>query len=208
MRVFKSLVNSPFLKQNLIMFIGGALIGLGNYLYYPVLARLLDPAPYGEVQALVALFAQMLIFLTVLGQVTTNIVANTDKKENSRAIFELEKFALFITIGLSALLLLFSWQLKAFFQFESVWPFVLLLIALIITVPGTFRQAFLRAKKDFTQISLAQIIGAFAKLALSASLVLIGLNTAGAIGGIVIAQIYCIGIFGLFCEKTRIFLAK
>jgi O-antigen/teichoic acid export membrane protein len=185
---------SIFLRHNAIVFVGSVLVGVGNYIYYPILGRLLAPAAFGEVQALTALFMQLTIFLVVLGQVTVNIVANyTDEGKKQTVLFELERLALIISIVLFVILGALSWKLKAFFQFESTLPFILLLLAVVVSVPVAFRSAFLRAHKRFASASIAQLIGAFGKIALSVGLVLLGLESAGAMGGIVLAQLLMLG---------------
>lgn len=194
MTLFGRLRTSSFLRQNAIVLTGSVLVGVGNYIYYPVLGRMLEPASFGEVQALAALFAQLLLFLVVLGQVTVNIVANyTDETKQQKVLFELEKFAFMVSLGLLVVLSACSWQLKEFFQFESPLPFIILLLALVVSVPVTFRGSYLRAHKRFTSFSIAQILGAFGKVALSALLVMAGFKSAGAMGGIVLAQILVLG---------------
>jgi O-antigen/teichoic acid export membrane protein len=84
---------------------------------------------------------------------------------------------------------LFGWKLKAFFNFESGWPFIIVMCATIASVPLAFRSAFLRGHKKFGATSIAQLIGAAGKIVLSAGLVLLGWSTIGAIFGLIIAQL-------------------
>jgi len=198
----KPLVQNAFLRNNAVLFVGSILVGFGNYVYYPVLGRIMPPAPFGEVQALAALFTQLSLFLIVLGQVTVNIVANYDDEEKKQHIlFELEKFAFMLSIGLSIVLAAFSWQLRSFFHFESALPFILLLFSLDISVPLAFRNAYLRAHKDFTGTSVSQLIGSFSKIALSAGLVIFGFKSAGAMGGIVISQVLSFWYAAVLAKK-------
>ncbi len=190
MKLFKTLFNSAFLRQNAVVFVGSILVGVANYAYYPILGRLLEPKSFGEVQALVALSVQLVLFLTVLGQVTVNIVANyTDDEKKQRVILELEKLAFMLSVVITIILAALSMKLKTFFQFDSAWPFVLLLISLVASVPGAFRGAYLRAHKNFLDNAISQLIGSFGKIIFSAALVVIGLKTSGAIGGLVVAQL-------------------
>lgn len=192
--VISNLRKSSFLRHNAIFFVGSVAVGVLNYVYYPVLGRLLDIESYGEVQALVSLFLQMTIFLTVLSQVTVNIVANySDEEQKRRVVFELEKLALMFFSILFVAVAIFGWKLKAFFHFDSVWPFIVLMLALVAAVPLTFRSAFLRAHKKFGATSVTNLLAAGAKILFSAVLVLIGWNTLGAIFGIVLAQVLAFG---------------
>jgi O-antigen/teichoic acid export membrane protein len=182
--------NSEFVRHNAIFFVGSVAIGALNYIYYPVLGRLLEPAPFGEVQTLVSLFLQLAIFLNVLGYLTVNIVANHgDQPNGRRTMLELEKLSLIISlIGLVAVVLLAP-VLQRFFRFESFVPFIILAVAIVVSVPSTFRSAYLRGKKYFGLTSIAGLVAAAAKLAFSAVLILLGFGTVGAITGLVLAQL-------------------
>lgn len=189
MNILQLVRHSQFLRHNTVFFFGSVAVGALNYLYYPILGRLLTPVAFGEVQALVSLFLQIAIFLSVFGLVTTNIVANyTDQTKRNAIIMELEKLALTIGLAFLMLVIIFQRQLGSFLQFDSTWPFVILAVAIVVTVPFTFRSAFLRGQKAFGATSVANIIGAASKLLFSAGLVAAGLGTAGAIGGLVAAQ--------------------
>lgn len=185
-----ALKSSDFLRNNAIVFAGSIAISVINYLYYPVLGRLLDPAEFGEVQTLVSLFAQIAIFLSVLGLLTVNIVANHgDKPEAQKTLLELEKFALIISVAGLALAVAGGPFLQNFFNFSSLLPFIGLALAIVVSVPSTFRTAYLRGKQRFGWNSISGLVGAGAKLLLSALFIVMGFGTTGAIAGLVVAQL-------------------
>lgn len=189
MNALRIMRHSQFLRHNVIFFLGSVAVGVLNYLYYPVIGRLLAPAAFGEVQALVSLFLQIGIFLTVFGLITVNVVANYhDESKRNAIVLEFEKLALIIGLALLIVVIAFQDWLKSFLQFDTSLPFVLLAIAVVATVPFTFRSAFLRGREKFSTASAANVLGSASKLLLSAVLVAIGFGTAGAIGGIVLAQ--------------------
>jgi O-antigen/teichoic acid export membrane protein len=188
--VMRSFVKSAFLRQNAIFFVGSLLVGFVNYVYYPVLGHMLPPDAYGEVQAIVALFLQLTILLTVLTQVTVNVVTNyQDEARKQRVVFELERLAFMLSIGIVLVGAAFSWQLKQFFQFESVWPFIVLLLVFVASVPLAFRSAYLRAHQKFGLTSVTSLISAACRVICSAILVIIGWKATGAIGGLLAAQL-------------------
>lgn len=190
MGILQRFKTSSFLRHNAVLFIGSVLVGVLNYVYYPILGRMLSLEAYGEVQALISLFLQLTIFLTVFSQITTNVVANyTNEDQKNKVIFELEKVALFMALALFAGVCIFGWKLRSFFHFESAWPFIIVAIAVVATVPLVFRSAFLRGHKKFAPTSNANIIGALGKILFSVSLVALGWSTFGAVCGVVIAQL-------------------
>ncbi|HZM64465.1 MAG TPA: oligosaccharide flippase family protein [Candidatus Saccharimonadales bacterium] len=190
MNLIKHARSSRFLRHNGIFFFGAAAVGALNYLYYPVMGRLLDTVAFGEVQTLISLFLQITIFLSVMGLVAINVVANyTSTTLRNAVVWEFEKLALCIGIVLLLLSIAFGNEIAQFLHFDSLVPFSLLMLALIATVPLTFRSAYLRGLKKFGLVSLGNIVSACGKLALAVVLVLAGFNTAGAIGGLVAAQL-------------------
>ncbi len=181
---------SPFLRQNLVFFIGSLIVAVLNYLYYPVLGRLLPTESFGELQVLVSLFMQATILLQVLGLVATNIVVNEKDADKANAVLsELEKFSLLISLGLFIITIIIAPSLQAGLKFDSPIPFIILGLIFLASVPPAFTGAFLRAKKDFKAASATSAAAAGAKLILSVILVYVGFQVAGAITGILLAQL-------------------
>lgn len=186
----KRVGESSFLRHNAIFFLGSVGVGALNYLYYPILGRILPPAAFGEVHVLVSFFLQLSIFLTVLGLVTVNVSANyANAQHRNRVIFDLERIALGASLLLLALSVVFSSQLKEFFRFGDSLPFVVLVLAIVVSVPFTFRGAFVRGRHGFGVASTSNLIASAAKIIFSVVLVTAGLGTVGAIGGVVAAQL-------------------
>jgi O-antigen/teichoic acid export membrane protein len=181
--------SSQFLRHNAVFFTGSLVVGALNYIYYPVLGRLMSTSDFGETQALVSLFLQATIFLSVVTNVAVNIVANEKNAGlRNRVIYELEHAAMLITLVALGIMIVFIPQLKAFLQFEHSGPFFILALSLVVSVPGALRHAFLRGRSAFGLLSAASIVGSLAKIIFSAGFVLLGWRTLGAMGGLVAAQ--------------------
>jgi O-antigen/teichoic acid export membrane protein len=183
----KQFSESAFLRHNAVFFMGSLAVGVLNYAFYPIIGRLLNVSAYGEVQIIISLFTQLALFLGVLNQVTVNIVANYDTKEQT-VTFELEKLGIYISLGVCALAVLFSRFICSFFHLGSVGPFLIMLIGFVITVPLTFRSAYLRGLRKFGLVSLIAIVGAGLEILFAAILVSLGLGAGGAIFGLVLSQ--------------------
>lgn len=200
--ILQPLRKSTFLRQNAIFFFGSLAVSILNYAYYPILGRLLNLEQYGELQVLTSIFLQLALLLTVLTQVTVSIVANyADEKKKIRVIFELEKLAFWMGGGILFIGLMLSIPLSNALKFESVWPFTILLLAFLATIPLTFRSSYLRGKQDFATVSIGNIIGSAGKIITSLILVLIGCGVAGAIGGIIIAQLLSLAYIATRAHK-------
>jgi O-antigen/teichoic acid export membrane protein len=181
---------SNFLKHNAVFFFGSVAVGALNYIYYPILGRLLPPAAFGEIQVLVSLFLQFTIFLNVLTLITINIAVNyKDSAKAHRMMFELEKLSSYFALGILAFSIVAGEFLRSSLKFDSMLPFVALALAMTASIPLTFRSAYARGQKKFAVASVSQLIGAGIKIVFSSLLVVLGLGVTGAIFGIVAAQL-------------------
>lgn len=103
-------------------------------------------------------------------------------------IFELEKLAAYVTVGILALSIIGGEFLRVQLRFESMMPFVALALAMMTSVPLTFRSSFARGQKKFGIASFSLFLAAGIKIVLSAGLVLLGFGVTGAVLGIALAQ--------------------
>ena len=100
---------SDFLKNNAVFFFGTLMIAVFNYLYYPVISRLVSVSDFGEIQSTISIFMQLGIVLTAFGYVVINIINNTSKKSEEYALISaLERRMLIISLVLFALLMIFK----------------------------------------------------------------------------------------------------
>ena len=188
-RITAKIKGNEFFRNNATLFIGSLLVAFLNYLYYPVLGRLLSVEQFGEVQVLLSFLTQLSVILTAFGLLTTNVVVNEEKDKANRIVTELSRAALYVSFGLLVVIRLAALPLQQALKFSSWVPFVLLGVAFIVGAILTFQGGYLRAKKDFLATSIQGIVGSLAKIVLSGAFVLIGFQTAGALGGFVVAQL-------------------
>ena len=184
-----SVAKDKFLRNNLIFFCGSLVVAVFNYLYHPVLGRMMSVEEFGEVQTLISLFTQLAIIVGIFRIIVINIVSNQKTKEDSReTILMLYKLALVITVALASLVILCSPYLKSFFHFNSFYPFISLAVILILGFLMTFHEAILHGTHNFKTLSIGQIILSSGRLIFAATLVYAGFSSFGAISGIIIAQ--------------------
>lgn len=183
------LLRQDFIKHNAIFLAGSLVIAVFNYIYYPVIGRLVSVSEYGEIQAVISIFMQLGIVLTAFGYVVTNIVNNTkDHARSERLILKLEQITLVVCVAIFALLCLSSVMLKTSLQFTSIVPLVLVGFLVVLNVPSTSRTYFLQGFRKLKEVSVSGIIFAVGKLALSVILILLGFNVVAVMMGYILAQ--------------------
>ena len=177
-----------FLKNNVVFFVGSMIVAVLNYLYYPVLGRLLSVENFGEAQTINTLVLQSTVILSALGYVTIHLFSNiNDKKIASEKVKNLEGSAFVISALALILILFFQSRIIAYFKFSSFVPLFSICIIFLINIPFTIKRAWIQAKEDFFSVSVAGAVAAFSKLLFAAVLILLGYKISGVISGLIIA---------------------
>ncbi|MBU4274270.1 oligosaccharide flippase family protein [Patescibacteria group bacterium] len=188
--MFNKVFQDNFLKYNFIFFCGSMVVAVFNYLYHPILSRMMDIESFGEVQTIISLFLLFSMVIGVFRTIVVNIVTNAQEiKEKQELILMLQKAGLYIVSAFSLSIILFSPQLKSFFNFHSVHPFISLAVLLVLSLFFTFRSAILQALHKFKEVSIANIYLSAGRLIFAVLLVYIGWASFGAITAIVLSQI-------------------
>ncbi len=192
-QVIHKLKTDIFFRHYAVYFTGSMVVSVLNYLYYPVLGRLLSPSDFGDIQVFISLITQTGIILGAFSIVAVNITANVDDIHERNAILaELQKICFYIIGAVVIILLLFLSKLETFFKLDTIYPIIGLLATLFLSASATFRSAFLQGKGRFIELSLSGIISSAGRLIFAVILILLGIGSLGAIGGIIAAQIVVI----------------
>lgn len=173
--------------RNALLFVSASLITSGlNYLYYPIMGRMLGIESYGELQVVTSFLLQLTTVFTGLNLISVTIVANHDEKESKALIIALQKTVFwFVTLACVGVLLA-SPMLEQFFHFGSAWPFILLTPALLVDAIAVFWTAYLQGLHDFKSLSVYSILTGAGKIAFSVLFIVLGMGVAGGVLGIVV----------------------
>lgn len=190
MEHLRKLWDNAFIKHNIIFFLGSMSVAVLNYLYHPVLGRLMSIEDFGEVQVLISLALQLGIPIGVFNIIAINIVANqTDRALMERKIQQLFTCALYVVGAACLVFLALIPQLTDTFHFTSAYSFVALVCLAAASLPYAFHRAYLQGVQDFNGVSWSGIVVSGGRLALGALLVVLGFAAFGAIAAIVLSQI-------------------
>lgn len=206
---FYDLWHNEFARQNLVLFCGTILVAMCNYLYHPVLGRLMTLEDFGETQIIISLFTQFTIICGIFKIIVVNAVANNKDRSAVASLFGI---TLFITASLAVLLIILSPVIGNFLQFRNAYSFVALALALCSYIIIIFNESILQGEKRFWEMSLSQIICALNKVIFAVVFVWLGWSVLGASLGIVVAQILTLiylstrigNIFNIYYDKKII----
>src|SRR5437660_11808340 len=146
------LLRNRLVRQNLLLFTGGLIAGIGGFVYHAIAGRVLGPATYGQVAFLIAVYSvgtgPALIIVVVLARYTAVLAARGETgvrsllARTSRLVAIPSLLAVLVTT-------LFARPVAAFEHIGSTIPLLILgfSIALIwqVAIPRGIRHALQRA---------------------------------------------------------------
>lgn len=191
-------MDGEFFKHNAIFFIGTMVLSVFNYLYYPVLSRIVPVKDFGEIQAAISLFMQVGIILTAYGYVITSIVSNSDMKNKQavQTLLRLEQMMLLISILFIPVLFIGAYFFGESFKFQSIWVVLLIGVLVVINVPSTTRAYVLQGQKMLKEVSIGNSIFSIGKLILVVLLVYaLTNNVLAALLSYIVAQLIALWYF-------------
>ncbi len=217
--MIKKLLGDTFIKNNIIFFIGSLIAAFLNYLYHPIMVRMMSVKEFGEVETIISITYLMGIFLMICGTVAINIVSNHLHASSTKYIqllAQLFKLVLPIVLLYAMGIVIFSPILMHFLHFDSILPFLPLALILSVDVVSTFYNAYLRGAERFFVVSIANIISSGGRVIFGIILVYAGLQVFGAIGALAVANLVSLlyvmhktrGLFHLAFDEKAIYTAE
>lgn len=149
---------SRLIRQNLVLFSGGLVAGIGGFLYHAIAGRVLGPARYGEVASLIALFSVTSLGTLLISLVLASYSARLTAEDCPGGIRTLTSRSLrmLVLAGVVAAggFLILSGPLSDFLHLGSRSPLVVLGVATaaywLVAVP----RGILQGTQHFTALSL------------------------------------------------------
>jgi len=144
-------------RQNLILFFGGLVAGIGGFVYHAIAARILGPAVYGEVGTLIAVYAvgtgPALIIIAVLARYSAMLSTRGDAAVRSL----LKRTTRLIAIPCLLLILLTTLFARPIAQFEhlgSALPVLILAFSVALIWQVAIPRGILQGLQRFPPLSI------------------------------------------------------
>lgn len=190
MKLWNYIFRDDFVKKSLMFFVVTGFISFLNYVYHPVIGRIVSVSDFGEIEALFSLYNVFGIFLFAFTSVVIHVTANKDN-ENERNLFlaKIGVIGIAISFVLAIITTIASPLLKSVFHFQSSFAFIIFASLLPIATYVFFGAAFFQAQKKVSQYSIAHAIVSVAKLGVALGALYLGTRVAGTMTAFLIAQI-------------------
>jgi O-antigen/teichoic acid export membrane protein len=193
---FRAVLFDRFFKVGTLLFVATMISHVFNFLFQVTMGRMLTPADYGTMNALLSTFLIAAILFTTIAMVVTR-QASTFKAhgqlENIRSLLHWTYKGLY-GVGLPAVLIfsLLSPAVKQFLHMDSTLPIILLGVVIVLSASFPVNLAFLGGLQHFGALAVASGSLGPLRYLLCVLCVLLGLG----ISGVFIGHILCyLGLF-------------
>jgi O-antigen/teichoic acid export membrane protein len=187
-------------RQNLVLFAGGLVAGVGGFVYHAIAGRVLGPAGYGQVAFLIAVYAvgtaPALILVVVLARYTATLAARGDSGVRSL----LGRTARLVAIPcLLAVLLttLLARRVAAFEHLGSTIPIVILGFSIALIWQVAIPRGILQGLQRFPALSLNLSVELIVRTVVVFALLKAGYAVSGAMAAVFVGLAACF-VLGLY----------
>lgn len=150
--------HSRLVRQNIVLFSGGLVAGLGGFVYHAIAARILGPAVYGEVATLVALYAVggavNLILILVLARYAATLQARGSTSGLRYLVVRSTQILAAPAVVFVLLTILLAGPVGAFERLRSPTPVIWLGLAIAVFWYAAVPRGLLQGTQHFTALSL------------------------------------------------------
>ena len=196
--MIKKFLNNKLYANSLIFFIASLLGAFGNYAFHFLMARLLSPSSYGELQSLISLSVIFGIPVGVLSVVITKYTAEFKAKNENHQISWLFKIftkkLFFLGLIFFLLLLLATPFISNFLALKSLSSLIILIVSFIFVFLAALNNSVLQGLEKFKALSAISIITVILKIFLAFILIKLSLAVSGAVLAFVLAGLIAYGL--------------
>ena len=197
---------SRLVRQNIVLFIGGLIAGVGGFVYHAIAGRVLGPEVYGQVAFLIALYAvgtaPALILIVVLARYTATLAARGDAGISSllRRTIRLVAIPCLVAILLTTLL---ARPVADFEHLGSTIPVLLLGISIALIWQVAIPRGILQGLQRFTALSLNLSLELVVRTAAVIALLAANYAVSGAMAAVLLGLVFAFGL-GLFTLRDHL----
>src|SRR5438034_11788038 len=200
---------SRLVRQNLVLFIGGLIAGVGGFVYHAIAGRVLGPETYGQVAFLIALYAvgtaPALILVVVLARYTAMLNARGDPGVRSLLARTVRLIAIPCLL-LILLTTLFARPIAAFEHLGSTIPILILGFAVALIWQVAIPRGILQGLQRFTSLSLNLSLELILRTIAVTLLLKAGYAVSGAMAAVFVglAVVFFLGLYSLRDHFRRV----
>ena len=197
---------SRLVRQNLILFAGGLIAGVGGFVYHAIAGRVLGPAIYGQVAFLIAVYAvgtaPALILIVVLARYTATLSARGAEGISSLLTRTIRLVAIpcLVAILLTTLL---ARPLANFEHLTSTIPVLILGFSIALIWQVAIPRGILQGLQRFTALSLNLSLELVVRTAAVVALLAANYAVSGAMAAVLLGLVFAFAL-GLIALRDHL----
>ncbi|MBI4991390.1 oligosaccharide flippase family protein [Candidatus Gottesmanbacteria bacterium] len=193
MSILRRITTSQLVRGSLLIFIGTNIGNFINFLFNLAIGRLLGPAKYGDLGALVSSSVLFGVPLGILSLFIIKVVSSYWGKRDKGKILALQSYLtpklFFISVAVSVVLLIITPTVGQFLNLDSFIPFILIALSFVLSGPATLNRSVLQGVLAFSYTSINGVVEVTLKLIISVILVILNFGLVGALLGFLLSGI-------------------
>lgn len=196
------LLQNRLIRQNLVLFFGGLVAGIGGFVYHAIAGRILGPEVYGEVAFLIAFYAvgtgPALILIVVLARYTAMLNARGDPGVRSLLARTVRLIAIPCLVFI-LLTTLFARPIAAYAHVGSTIPILVLGFSIALIWQVAIPRGILQGLQRFMSLSLNLSLELVVRTTVVFVLLKAGYAVSGAMTAVFagLAFVFVLGLFSL-----------
>ncbi len=196
------LSQNRLVRQNVVLFAGGLVAGIGGFVFHAIAGRILGPERYGQVAFLIAVYAvgtaPALILVVVLARYTATLAARGDAGVRSLLTRTVRLIAIPCLLAV-LVTTLFARPVAAFEHLGSTIPILILGFSIALVWQVAIPRGILQGLQRFTSLSLNLSLELVVRTLLVYALLTAGYAVSGAMAAVFtgLAFAFVLGLYTL-----------
>src|SRR5256886_6741557 len=200
------LQRNRLVRQNLILFVGGLVAGVGGFVYHAIAGGVLGPEIYGEVATLIAVYAvgtgPALILIVVLARYTAMLNARGDPGVRSLLVRTVRLIAI-PCLALILLTTLFARPIATFEHLGSTLPILILGFSIALIWQVAIPRGILQGLQRLTALSLNLSLELVVRTVVVFGLLVANYAVSGAMAAVFLGLMFAFAL-GLFTLRDHL----
>lgn len=201
--IISNSINNPLFTGSIVMIVGSNLINFLNYLYHLIIGRMLGPASYGELAALISLMGLLSIIPSSINLVIVKYVSSAKSDEEiTNLINWLKSRIIKSSLIFSSVILILSPLISSFLHISKMIYLIFFAATFLVGFQSLFYRAILQGLLKFKEMIFSILAENSVKLLASIVLIYLGFRVGGAVAAFLIAAVIGWGI-NVFYLKVK-----
>jgi O-antigen/teichoic acid export membrane protein len=166
---YNQVLSNQYLRQNVLLLVTNVLAGVFAYLLHPFLGRIMTIQQYGQVATFIALALVLATPTQIIATIAAKYVSTVSISGDHAQINDFVRRLTLLLLGLggviTALFMLASGYLSAFFHLGAPREIILLSLIFLVTFATPLNQGTLQGMQRFGWYALTTLLIAFLRLA-------------------------------------------